>query len=228
MASEDAATSYRQGIVWVVGMSAAAAGGAFLHYEQARGLSLIAKSSFLFLVLLFLLAVWSGVNCLFWLFNKVSGEEKLKELEEDHAQGRTPAVDHVSKQTEIQTDLNKAKRWLTWYHYIMLWSFALAVLFSVVLLAFGTFSTAAPVERKEQSALEDGRMNPARSKTRPTRFVVVQSAIHRTAHGKEAHTFLLDQEKGALWIMTCAKDGTVEFHRVQTVNVSGDPEDPSK
>jgi hypothetical protein len=59
-------------------------------------------------------------------------------------------------------------------------------------------------------------------------FVVVQSAIHQTAHGREAHTFLLDQEKGALWIMICAKRGTVEFRRVQIVNVSGGLEDPSK
>jgi hypothetical protein len=228
MASEDSATSYRQGIVWVVGMSAAAAGGAFLHYEQARGLSLIAKSTFLLLVLLFLVAVWSGVNCLFWLFAKVSGEEKLKKLEEDHAQDRIAVADYALKQIETQTDLDKAKSWRTGYHYIMLWAFAPAVLLSVVLLAFGTFSATGPVEKKEQSTLEDRLVNQTRSKTWPTRFVVVQSAIHQTVHGKEAHTFLLDQEKGALWIMTCAKHGTVEFHRVQTINMSGDPEDPSK
>lgn len=102
------------------------------------------------------------------------------------------------------------------------------MLLSVVLLVLGTFSAAAPVEKKEQSVPEDRRVSQTPTKTYATRFVVVQSAIPHTPHGGEAHTFLLDQEKGALWIMICAKRGTVEFHRVQTVSASGGSEDPSK
>lgn len=221
MAAEDAATSYRQGIVWVVGMSAAAAGGAFLHYEQAGNLPLIGKISFIVLVALFLLAVWSGVNCLFWLFFKVSKEEKANRLEENHSQNRISNQDYTSQLTEMQPDLDEARKKSKMFHNIMLWTFAPAVLLSGILLGCATLSAAAPVEKKGPCTPEDKCVTQ-------TRFAVVQSAIHQTAHGKEAHTFLLDQKKGFLWIMTCAKRGTVEFHRVQTFDVNGKPEDPSK
>lgn len=78
-------------------MSAAAACGGFFRYEQARALSLYGKSTFLLLVLPFLVAVWSGVNCLFWLFSKVSVEKQLKNLEEDRVRGRIPDVDCMAK-----------------------------------------------------------------------------------------------------------------------------------
>jgi hypothetical protein len=226
MAAEDAASSYRQGIVWVVGMSAAAAGGAFLHYDQAVALPTAAKVGLVLVVVLFLVAVWSGVNCLFWIFYKTSGEEKLKQLEEDLAQKKIQPADYAAKKTKEEGEVADATKSRNRYHATLLWTFALAVLFSSVLFAFGTFLSAKSTKdtcTQKQKDLREDAVKPVAD-----RFVVVQSAVHRTAHGKEAHTFLLDQQKGSLWVMTCSKRGIVEFDRVQTVGLNGAQEDPSK
>jgi hypothetical protein len=221
MPAEDAGSSYRQGIVWVVGMSAAAAGGAFLHYDQARELPLAAKCIFIGIVVLFLVATWSGVNCLFWQFYKVSEDEKLKKLEEDYSQQKIKNTDYTEKHFHGQREVNRARKWRGWYHGTVLWAFALAVLFSVTLLGFGTFSPSS--SKKDDS----GSQKVVGQGHERNRYIIVQSAVHRTAYGREAHTLLLDQEKGALWVMTCSKKGIVEFHRVQTLNLNGAPEDPS-
>jgi hypothetical protein len=203
-------------------MSAAAAGGAFLHYDQARELPLTAKCIFVGIVILFLVATWSGVNCLFWQFYKASEDEKLKKLEEDHAQGKIKDTDYTERQLHGQREVDRARKWRGWYHGTVLWAFALAVLFSVALLAFGIFS---PSSSKKD---DDGSQKVVGQVSDRDRYTIVQSAVHRTAHGREAHTFLLDQEKGTLWVMTCSKKGIVEFHRVETLNFNGAPEDQSR
>lgn len=229
MPAEDAGSSYRQGVVWVVGMSAAAAGGAFLHYDLARSLPMIAKAAFILVVLLFLLAIWSGVNCLFWLFYKASEEEKLKKIEEARTQNAITTAEYDAKKTASQGEIDKGKKWRALYHGTLLWTFALAILLSSGLLVFGTFSSASTVDKDSNA----GKMDKGTQKNNviepdADRFAIVQSAVHRTAHGKEAHTFLLDREKGSLWVMTCSKQGVVEFHRVRTLNIDGAPQDPAR
>jgi hypothetical protein len=163
------------------------------------------------------------------MFYKTSEEEKLRRLEEDSAQGRIPKAEYAEKQEHSQREVTKARKWRGLYHNTILWTFALAVLLSVLLLGFGTFSSESANQKKDDpcSVKADCKKQDV-AKAPANRFVIVQSAVHRTAHGREAHTFLLDQEKGATWVMTCSTQGVVEFDRVKTLGLNGAPEDPSK
>jgi len=53
-------------------------------------------------------------------------------------------------------------------------------------------------------------------------YEIVQSALHATRQGKEAHTFLLDKKTGSIWQMKCTKTSDdVEFHRVHRFGFDG-------
>ena len=217
---EDSATSYRQGIVWLVGLSAAAAGGAFLHYEQVKSVPLFAKWILIIVVLLFLVTVWSGVNCLFWLFRKLSCEEAKKRLDEQHSQGSLSAVDYRTKTQEAEDQLRTARAWGSAYHGCMLWCFGPAVLLATILFACGVILLPEPI--KQKSRADSPSTKPMDIKSLP--FVLVQSAVHQTAHGREAHTFLLNQQTESLWIMICSKGGTVEFRKLKIFDLAGNLE----
>jgi hypothetical protein len=59
----------------------------------------------------------------------------------------------------------------------------------------------------------------------PLRYTMTQSAVHRTAHGMQAHTFLLNQQTGAVWQMICDQKGNVvAFQRVKRLDLDGKPE----
>lgn len=47
------------------------------------------------------------------------------------------------------------------------------------------------------------------------RYAVAYSAVHQTNHGREAHTFLVEETTGNLWQMRCTPDESVEFKGVQ-------------
>jgi len=49
----------------------------------------------------------------------------------------------------------------------------------------------------------------------PSHYAVAYSAVHQTHHGREAHTFLIEESKGDLWMMECAPNGAVSFNRIQ-------------
>jgi hypothetical protein len=48
----------------------------------------------------------------------------------------------------------------------------------------------------------------------PLRYAIALSAIHMTNHGREAHTFLINQSDGKVWQMVCSPDGTIAFNEV--------------
>lgn len=48
-----------------------------------------------------------------------------------------------------------------------------------------------------------------------SRYAVTYSAVHQTNHGREAHTFLVDETTGNLWQMRCTPDDSVEFKGIQ-------------
>ena len=59
----------------------------------------------------------------------------------------------------------------------------------------------------------------------PLRYTITQSAVHRTKEGKQAHTFLLNQQTGDMWQMICDPHGTVTaFRRVPRLDLNGNPE----
>jgi len=51
------------------------------------------------------------------------------------------------------------------------------------------------------------------------RYAIALSAIHMTNHGREAHTFLINQSDGKLWQMVCSPDGTIAFNEVPKHNL---------
>jgi hypothetical protein len=53
------------------------------------------------------------------------------------------------------------------------------------------------------------------------RCVISQSAVHRTNHGIEAHTFLLDQVTGTTWQTVCQKSDRVAFREIQRMDANG-------
>lgn len=52
-------------------------------------------------------------------------------------------------------------------------------------------------------------------------FEVTYSANHRTGHGKEQHTFLLNRATGDMWQMVCSADGRVEFRQLRRWDTAG-------
>jgi hypothetical protein len=49
--------------------------------------------------------------------------------------------------------------------------------------------------------------------------------VHTGGRLSHSHTFLVDQQTGELWLMTCRGDKTVEFRRVQKRKLDGTPEE---
>jgi hypothetical protein len=65
------------------------------------------------------------------------------------------------------------------------------------------------------------KAEPEKRAQETNRYVITQSAVHRTNHGMEAHTFLLDQVTGTIWQMVCQKGDQVAFREIQRMDANG-------
>ena len=211
-AAQDTVTGYADAVKWIVGLSGAVFAGVFLHPEQmaqrTEGIRIY------FAVVLFLLGVSmiGGVVFLLWLnrlrnMRDVSRERKINSTlpmvaahVEPEERGK-PKKNTNDKLSSAQKNMNR------WY-WVLSVPFYLGAFLGV--LAFCVL-IALPGKEAVKPVVVD-----------PLRFAVVPSAVHRTRHGMQAHTFLLNQQTGEVWQMICGPDGeAVEFRRVRRTDENG-------
>ena len=210
--TQEAVLGYIDAVKWIVGISGAAMAGVFLHPEAAARLSDEAKYCLAGIMLLFGISSFGGVVYLLWLNSVRRKKEKLAEIEAKLvAPVALPNLDNIA---ELENDRNKKNKKLTlaqtslnlWY-WIFTWSFYGAAILTIFFFMLRIVRTKDPVVAE------------------PLHFTVVQSAVHRTDHGMQAHTFLLNQQTGEMWQMVCDQKGTVVgFRRVRRLDLNGNPE----
>lgn len=209
------AATYSQGVNWLVGLSAAVVGAAFLHYADLVRFSTPTRIALLAVVLLFLSATYAGVNYAFWLFHieeQRAHKERLLKTIRDLAATATEQDTSQNELNAVNGKLKNATPWVRRFHTLLLWSFSLGILISAGVIGYVLIVGVNPETEKKDTRTFG-------------RFAVVQSAVHRVPHGREAHTFLLDQDTGSLWMMVCKQPNEVEFRRVPRVGAGGRDED---
>jgi hypothetical protein len=210
--------SYSGGVNWLVGLSAAVVAGAFLHYADVQCLGLGVRMAYFTVALMFAAATWAGVNYAFWLFHADELRAAKERLDDKLNNGITQA-EWDKKNGEIEGLKKKARRWITFHHVCLIWGFSIGVIGAATLLGTALWTGQKLECDKDKNAKNCTVCPPAPSNAN---FVVTHSAVHRTNVGMQAHTFLLNQENGSLWMMVCDKDGkNVSFQWVKRTDLHG-------
>ncbi len=133
---------YNEGVTWLVGLSAAAVGGAFLHYDALAGEPWYARLLFLVAVLSFLAAVGLGVHYAFWLYYIFNQQERQQKLEEElRSQLPDDLRSEILRQLEaIKGKIANARTELGQFHRYLLRSFSLGLCGAALILALAVFS----------------------------------------------------------------------------------------
>jgi hypothetical protein len=222
--SGSAIATYGEGVKWLVGISTAAVGGAFLHAKEIEELAVEFRVLVAVALFLFFVSIWGGVNYLLWLNALGADKERIRENLEK-LQSETIA----EKRTELQSRIDrsekrtaKAEKTMPSWHRLYTFAFAGAMLIATGALCSVLLRSQTVAKPMKKSAHLSCCNRP--SEERPlagARFQIVYSAIHQTGHGKEAHTFLLDDETGMLWQMVCAGNDAVALRLVQRIDGGG-------
>jgi hypothetical protein len=193
-----------QGANWLVGLSGAAIGGALAKLDWILKFPVWGKIGFLVGASFFMLSILVGVFYAFQLFATRQRKQKL-----DEEKARNPQVQHDLD--EAKTNLDLANKKISKFHYATMITFAFACIATVSCLGAVLF-------------------NPVPSDPKP--LPVAQNAytlgnfpVHAGGRLSHSHTFLLNQQTGVVWQMTCTKGNVVEFHRVRRTGLDGLPDD---
>jgi hypothetical protein len=202
--ADDPIGQARQGVNWLVGLSGAAIGGALAKLDWVLKFPSHGKVAFLFGGLFFLVSIIFGVFYSFELFSLKLGKQKL-----DEAQGHWPPDDAavVSARTELVNSNEKVAN----FHNVTMAAFALAGIATVVCLGYVLFAPA-------PSPPPPPKLVPS------NHYTLVNAPVYVRGKLSHSHTFLLNQQTGEAWLMTCRPDKTVVFRRVQRLDLNGTPE----
>jgi len=215
----DAASGYVDAVKWIVGLSAAAAAGVFLHPEQLPQKATWGKYLITFLVLLLVLNIGAGAIYLLWINRVRRIKERLKEIQEELlpvAIKRNPRATQTlaGEKYSLRRELKDAPKEMQSWYWLLVGSWVAAAFIAALILVVAIWSP--------RKTAEDNKV-PFVSE--PLRFTITQSAIHNTKNGRQAHTFLLNQQTGEMWQMICDRHGTVTaFQRVGRLDLNGNPE----
>ncbi len=214
----NATNAYGEGIKWILAISAAAVGGAFIHLKELEDQSIWVQALLALSLGLFVYSTWCGMYSLIWLNTAAMARDRRREYREEIEKMRVSpcAGDEASTAyeskvkddlAEVSKTIEDAKRDIAPYyrHHTRSFSLALfcaagglllAMLLKIVApkIAIDKIAPVAPVGKVHYS--------------------LVPSAVHATVRGREAHTFLMNDDTGELWQMICAGDGLVAFRKV--------------
>jgi hypothetical protein len=146
---------YKEAVTWLVGLSAAAAAGAFLHYDALSGAPLFAKSLFVATTCLFLAAIYCGVQYAFWLHRIFNQQENREELLEKIQRGLLPPpeITKLEQQIkEIEQKIAEAKTEISGQHNKLLWSFGSGLVGAALILILGVFGAKAPTTTTQNNS----------------------------------------------------------------------------
>lgn len=127
---------YNEGVTWVVGLSAAAAGGAFLHYDALSGAQPLVRALFFFVAGCFLGTVGVGVQYAFWLHyarNAQDREQQLRERENRQAE-TADALEYSRELQAITNNIGEARKHVASLHKYLHWLFSSGLVGAAILL----------------------------------------------------------------------------------------------
>ncbi len=226
-----ATNAYGEGVKWILSIAAAAIGGAFLHLKDIETQRGAVQTLMALSLTSFVCSIWGGMNYLLWLNGNAVIRDREKEDEEELGRlNKSAAPDDHLKMAAVIARIKKhgeaialAKKamptWHTIYTYCFTGAMALAtagLLLSICLTAFASKDNGT---NKDDGSTKGGAP-PKNADKEQARFMLVYSAVHARAHGREAHTFLMNDETGELWQMMCDRDGRVAFHKVQRMEMN--------
>ena len=222
-------SGYSDGVKWTIGLSGAAVAGAFLHLDELGKQPTAARWVLAFAAAGFAVSIISGVNYLHWLMAADVARVRLPEIKKEQDALGTPTPTDKEKVDRVATLDRRYKKYAKKIErsYVVSprWHVAYIVSFIVAAVLATMVFFAAMVRSSAQSDRHlDKRCNvdKAPSPVPPNRYIVTYSALHQGRHGKETHTFLLDQQTGQLWQMRCTAGGSVEFHPIQVTSLPPD------
>jgi hypothetical protein len=201
--ADDPISQARQGANWLVGLSGAAIGGALAKLDWILKFPPAGKKAFLVAAFFFFLSILAGMFYAFQLFALKQRKLKLDEEKGKQAPTQT-AIDAA------EARLKEANQKVARFHIGTMVTFALAGAATLVCLGF--VLNAPPPPKPAVAAV-------------PNHYVLNHVLVHTGGRLSHSHTFLVDQQTGELWLMTCRADKTVEFRRVQKRKLDGTPEE---
>jgi hypothetical protein len=199
-------TYYADAIKWSVGLSGAAIGGIALHFADLDRTPGWVHACVVAALFAFAVSIFSGVIYLPWLNLIARADERISEIEmllpaATGAKVTELEAEKLDRQSQRKAAVDRLPL-LKMIHNV---AFAVALL-TLCLGVVGVFFYKA---------------EPAKLAQETNRYVMTQSAVHRTNHGMEAHTFLLDQVTGTIWQMFCQKGDQVQFREIQRTDANG-------
>jgi hypothetical protein len=209
----DSLATYGDGIKWEIGLSTAALAGMGTQFEVLLAQADRFRYFAAFTAVVLLAGIYVAAETLRWLNGVPTWKARIEEIDgKGPMSGAALAADREKLQSRIEKARTTVPRWHV----------ASRGLFFVGCLLFACGIVWAAVEPLKSVDKKTGDVSSS------PRYVVTYSAVHQTNHGREAHTFLLDQTTGVLWQMICEPDGRmVGFRRVRRLDEKGNPEPPA-
>jgi hypothetical protein len=226
----DTISSYRATVTWILGIAAAAVAGAFLNFDKVAATSYWVRLIYFLSAAGFGAAIVCGIQYVNWL-NYAANQDEKRMWADGRIADASISEDDKAKWKAQRTEAwkkyagawDKMASWHAWMNLAMIFGIAFAALLLFVGVIWG-----AP---RPNPATAPGIQNFLSNPPEPgiTEYEIVQSAVHLTRHGKEAHTFLLDKKTGAVWQMVCQPNSDlVEFQRVRRMELNEKPADPDR
>jgi len=223
--SRDTLAVYPPSVTWLVGLSGAAVGGAFLNFDKVSAAPWWVRLVFFLAAAAFSVAVYFGVHYIFYL-NEVANQNERTALIVKALPGATDEQKlKLSAQAEQANEaIDEAWKNVGDAHNYSIPAFGIGMALSVVLLGLAVM--AGPLPKPGEGGTQNFISVPSDVKSSAAyQFEITQSAVHVTGHGREAHTFLVNKNTGEVWQMRCRGADEVEFHRVHRIGFNDKPED---
>jgi hypothetical protein len=226
----DTISSYRATVTWIVGIASAAVAGAFLNFDKVAATGFWVRLIYFLSAAGFGAAIVCGIRYLNWL-NYAANQDEKRMWADGRIADPNVSADTKEKWKERQTDAweKYANAWVQMasWHSWMNWAMTFGIAFASLLLFAGVIWGAPHTNPAATGGIQNFLSNP--QSTSSSEYEIVQSAVHATRHGKEAHTFLLEKKTGAVWQMICQpKSDVVEFQRVRRMGLDGKSSEPEQ
>lgn len=222
---QDAAAGYVDAVKWLVGISGAVLAGVYLHPEMLTGLPQRGRVYLALVMFLFGMSIFGGVVYLFWINRVRRRKELIAEIEKEQSApvvvpDREREKDLREKKEKLIDEEKRSQRLLGVWFAVFTGAFYLGSLMGLIM-----FCVQVALAQKHDDCKKKKDSEAKTVLVDPLRYTVTQSAVHRTVHGMQAHTFLLDQRTGELWQMICDPKGVVvAFQRVKRLEGEGSSE----
>jgi len=197
----------RESSNWFVGLAGAAVGGGLAKLDMVEKFPLGAKVFYVLATAAFLWSIVSGIFYYFQLLSLAQAKDKVDQEEKKNPKDQTK----LNAATAARVEANKK---LSTFHTGTLLSFPFACLFTVACLGLVLFTPTVEANKPPVPPPEPSN-----------HFTLVTVPVHASGRLLHDHTFLLDQQQGAIWLMVCQHDKTVEFKRVKQLKLDGTLED---